>query len=78
MHDLTGGREQVSAPGKTVGEAIAALDKAFPGTRDRLCKGDRLNPAFTVFVDGRITRLGLLAPVENNSEIRFLPAIAGG
>jgi molybdopterin synthase sulfur carrier subunit len=78
MRDLTDGREQISAPGKTVGEVIAALDEAFPGIKSRLCTGDRLDPALAVFIDGGIARLGLLAPVKDRSEIDFLPAIAGG
>ena len=78
MRDLTGGKERVSVPGETVGHVIAALDDAYPGIRDRLCKGDRLDPAVAVSVDGRIARLGLLEPVEERSEIHFLPAMAGG
>ena len=78
MRDLTGGQEQISAPGRTVGEVVAKLDEAFPGVKRRLCVGEQLDPALAVFVDGRIARLGLLAPVENNSEIHFLSAIAGG
>ena len=78
MRDLTGGRTQVSAPGRTVGQVIAALDEVHPGIKDRLCEGNRLDPAVTVSVDGRIARLGLLEPVEAQSEILFLPAVAGG
>jgi molybdopterin converting factor small subunit len=78
MRDLTGGREQVSAPGKTVGEVIAALDEAYPGIRDRLCEGGRLKPRITASVDGRVAGLGLLAPVGEESEVQFLPLIAGG
>ena len=78
MRDLTGGQEQVGAPGKTVGEVIAALDEVFPGIKNRLCVGEQIDPALAVFVDGKIVRLGMLAPVGNDSEVRFLPAIAGG
>jgi molybdopterin synthase sulfur carrier subunit len=78
LRDLTGGQEQVSAPGKTVGEVVATLDNAFPGFKGRLCVGEQLDPALAVFVDGKIARLGLLAPVRNDSEIHFLPAMAGG
>ena len=78
MRDLTGGRTQVSAPGRTVGQVIAALEKVHPGIKDRLCEGNRLDPAVTVSVDGRIARMGLLEPVEAQSEILFLPALAGG
>lgn len=78
MRDLTGGQAQVSVPGKTVGDVIAALDAVYPGIKDRLCKGDRLDLAITVSVDGRVTRLGLLEPVGEQSEVIFLPAVAGG
>ena len=78
MRDLTGGRTQVSAPGRTVGQVIAALENVHPGIQDRLCEGNQLDPAITVSVDGRIARLGLLEPVEAQSEILFLLAIAGG
>jgi molybdopterin synthase sulfur carrier subunit len=78
MRDLTGGREQVSAPGKTVGEVLAALEETYPGVEGRLCEDERLAPTLMISVDGKIARLGLLAPVENSSEIHFLPAVAGG
>jgi molybdopterin synthase sulfur carrier subunit len=78
MRDLTDGRAQISVPGETVGDVIAALDRAYPGIRGRLCKGDRLDPAIMGSVDGRGARLGLLEPVEEQSEILFLPAVAGG
>jgi molybdopterin synthase sulfur carrier subunit len=78
MRDLTGGKERTSVPGRTVGQVIDALDLAYPGIKDRLCRGDRLDPAVAAFVDGRVARLGLSEPVEEESEVRFLPAMAGG
>ena len=78
MRDLTGGKESVSAPGKTVGQVIAAMDDAHPGIKGRLCQGDRLDPAIVAYVDGRIARLGLAETVEEQSEIHFLPVVAGG
>ena len=78
LRDLTGGREQVSVPGVTVGQVVAALDDAYPGIKARLCEGDRLVPTIVATVDGRSARLGLMAPVEERSEVHFLPAIAGG
>ncbi len=78
VRDLTAGQAQVNVPGKTVGDVIAALDAVYPGIQDRLCKGDRLDPAITVSVDGRVTQLGLLEPVGEQSEVIFLPAVAGG
>jgi molybdopterin synthase sulfur carrier subunit len=78
MRDLTGGEERVSVPGKTVGQVIDALDLAYLGIKCRLCKGDRLDPAIAVFVDGRIAPLGLSEGVAEESEVRFLPAVSGG
>jgi len=63
---------------------VDALDAQHPGTKARLCRrtqgvrGDVLAPTLTVVVNGRISRLGLLQPVEDDDEIRFLPAIEGG
>lgn len=78
LRDLTAGQGQVNLPGTTVGQLIDALDAAYPGLKARLCEGDRLDPAIIVSVDGRIARLGLLAPVGEQSEVHFLPAVAGG
>ena len=78
LRPLTAGQARVSAPGKSVGQIIEALEAVYPGLKDRLCQGDQLKPAIAVSVDGRLTRLGLLAPVQDESEIHFLLAIAGG
>jgi molybdopterin synthase sulfur carrier subunit len=78
MRNITGGQAQISVPGKTVREVIAALDAVYPGVKNRLCKGDRLDPSITVSVDGRVARLGLSEPVEERSDILLLPAVAGG
>ena len=77
MRDLTAGRSQVLASGKTVGEVICALDRAYPGIKERLCRGERLDPAVLVSVNDRVVRLGLSQRVEEPCEIRFLPAVSG-
>lgn len=78
MRDLTEGRAQVEVPGRTVRAAIEALEMVYPGIRGRLCSGNRLAPTVAVAVDGRLSRLGLYQPVNDNSQVRFLPAIEGG
>ena len=78
LRTLTGGREQVSVPGNTVGDVIDALDVIHPGIKSRLCDGEQVDPAIAVWIDGRIAHLGLLQAVDEGSEIQFLPAIAGG
>jgi len=78
LRDLTAGRQVLDAPGRTVGQVIDALDRAYPGFRDRLCEGNRIRPILTAYVDGRTAQLGLLEPVGEQSEVQFLPAVAGG
>jgi molybdopterin synthase sulfur carrier subunit len=78
MRDLTTGQAAVVAPGRTVRQVIDALDQAYPGIKARLCEGNRLGPTIAVSVDGRIAPLGLLAPVKEQSQILFLPAVGGG
>ena len=78
MRDLTNGEARVEAPGRTVRAVVEALDARYPGIRDRLYAGEKLAPTLAVAVDGRLSRLGLLQPVTEASEVRFLPAIEGG
>ena len=78
MRDLTAGQQRVEAPGRTVREVIAALDAAYPGLKGRLCRGEQIDPAVSVWVDGRIALLGLRQAVGEDSEIQFLAAVAGG
>jgi molybdopterin synthase sulfur carrier subunit len=78
LRDLTAGRETLVVPGRTVGHVVDALDERHPGFRDRVCDGGQLRPEIAVHVDGRLAQLGLRAPVGQDSEMQFLPAVAGG
>jgi sulfur-carrier protein len=78
LRPLAGGQREVTAQGATVGEIIAALERAHPGIADRLCAGDRLQPGIAIAVDGETTTLGMLEPVRPDSTVQILPAIAGG
>jgi molybdopterin synthase sulfur carrier subunit len=78
LRHMTGGQAQVNVPGDTVGRVIEALDAIHPGVRDRLCQGGGLTRGMAVSVDGHVAPLGLLAPVDEESEIHFLPAVGGG
>jgi molybdopterin synthase sulfur carrier subunit len=78
LRDLTGGRESVTVGGTTVRQVIEALERAYPGVKDRLCDAQGLRSGIAVAVDTQVARLGLLQPVQENSEVHFLPAISGG
>ncbi len=75
---FTGGQHQVSVAGTTVREVIDSLEVAYPGIRERLVEEGRVRPEIAVAVDSEITTEGLRARVGPQSEVTFLPAIAGG
>jgi molybdopterin synthase sulfur carrier subunit len=78
LRDLTGGQETVTVPGSRVLHIIDELDRRYPGMKDRFCTDDQLRPGIAVIVDTQVSRLGLMEPVNPESEVHFLPAIAGG
>ncbi len=78
LQALTGGVRRVSADGGTVGEVVAELERRFPGIEARLVFEGEVMPGMSVVVDGDQTQLGLLQPVEESSEVHFIPAVGGG
>lgn len=78
MRDLTGGQTELEVDGASVRRVIAALDARFPGIAARLTRDGAIAPGLAVAVDGAMVPAGLLAAVNPNSEIHFLPAIGGG
>jgi sulfur-carrier protein len=78
LRELTGGREVVTVGGTRVGEVIDELERLHPGVKARLCDEDALRPGIAVVVGTEVSRLGLRQPVGPDSEVHFLPAIAGG
>ena len=80
LQQLTGGKQQVQVEGTTVRRLINNLELQFPGIKEFLCDegGDELIAGLSVIVDGEVSVLGLLEKVQENSEVHFLPSIAGG
>lgn len=78
LRPLTGGQDQVTVSGQTVGDVICTLESTYPGLKDRLCRGNQLIPSVQALVDGRSALLGLAEPVGEKSDIVFLPTISGG
>ena len=78
LRDATGGREQVEVSAASVRQVVSALEKRFPGIRERLCAGDVLRPGLAVAVNGTVSSLGLLQKVPEGAEVHFLPAVGGG
>ena len=78
LRDLTGGQETVAVAGSSVRQIIDALDRSYPGMKDRLRDAHGLRPGIAVAVDTQVARLGLAQPVGEHSEVHFLPAVGGG
>ena len=78
MQRLTGGIEQVQVAGATIRQVVNNLDQEFPGMKDELCEDNDLNPGIAVVIDGETGTLGMLERVNEDSEIHFIPAMAGG
>lgn len=81
LRKLTEGKEEVTAPGATIAEVIAALEQSYPGIKARICdeKGD-VRRFVNIFANEEDIRFlqNLDTPVSDKDEISIVPAIAGG
>jgi len=71
----------VTAEGATVGEALADLERRYPGLGDRIATGEGAVRSYVnVFVNGEHIRYlhGIDTPLVDGAEITILPAAAGG
>jgi sulfur carrier protein ThiS len=67
----------VDVDAATVAEAIAELDRRWPGLQARLCHpGPELRTHIHVYVDGE--RAPLTAAISDRSRIDVIAAISGG
>jgi molybdopterin converting factor small subunit len=78
LHSLTGDVRKQEVHGETVGDLIEQLEVLYPGIKGRLLVGNRLRSGLAIFVDGMVRREGLEFEVTPQSEILFVPAVAGG
>jgi molybdopterin synthase sulfur carrier subunit len=78
LQELTGGEVNVPVNGDSIRQIIDELEKRYPGIRDRLCEGDQVRSNISVVIDGVVSQQGMRHPVNDVSEIHFLPAISGG
>ena len=76
----TDGAAKVAADGATVGEVLRAVAAQHPGLEEQLFDGDSVRGFINVYVDDEDIRYvsGLDTPVESDSEVELMPAVAGG
>ncbi|MGO8993940.1 MAG: MoaD/ThiS family protein [Polyangiaceae bacterium] len=80
LRPLTGGKDEVSAAGSTVGEIIEDLERRHPGVRDRLLDEKGVRRFINIYVGEEDVRFldGLKTAVKAGDAISIVPAIAGG
>lgn len=72
-----GSRRRVEMEARTVAEMVDALDRLWPGMRDRICDTrPAIRRHMNVFVDGE--RATIDTPIPAGSEVFVLTAISGG
>jgi molybdopterin converting factor small subunit len=80
LRTLTGGADEVTAAGGTVGEVIEDLEKKHPGIRDRLLDAKGVRRFVNIYVGEEDVRFldGLKTALKTGDQISIVPAIAGG
>ncbi len=81
LRRLSDGEMTVVVEGTDLSSAIDALDKRYPGFKDRLLdQNGELRQFVNVYLNDEDVRLGpgLKAKVSENDEIAIVPAVAGG
>jgi sulfur-carrier protein len=81
LRRLTGGQSRVTVEAATVAELIERLEADYPGVKERLLDSDgEIKRFINVFVNGEEIRglQGEATPIEQNSEVSIIPAMAGG
>ena len=81
LYSYTGGLKVVEVPSgeaETVGEAIASVDRRFPGVMFRVIDEQRrIRPHINIFLGEQSVR-ELDTPVASGSEIYIVGALSGG
>lgn len=81
LRTLTGGKDEVSATGATVGEILASLEASYPGLKDRICdERGSVRRFINVYANDEDIRFldNLDTALKDGDSISIVPAIAGG
>jgi molybdopterin synthase sulfur carrier subunit len=78
LRSYTGGRDEVSGSGATLGELLVHLDRNFPGMRFRMIdEQDRVRVHIRLFVNREPVR-DLAHRLADGDEVQILCALSGG
>lgn len=78
LRSYTQERREVEAHGATLGEALADLDRRYPGIRFRMIdEQDAIRRHIRIFVNGEQVR-ALDVPLKRSDEVFIVQALSGG
>jgi molybdopterin converting factor small subunit len=72
------GRESVAVDAKTLGEALAALERAHPALSGEVVAAGRLAPHWRASVEGQAFVEAPETPLAPGARVLLLSALAGG
>jgi sulfur-carrier protein len=80
LRTLTGGQDEVTADGRTVGDLIENLEKKHPGIRERLLDDKGVRRFVNIYIGEEDIRFldGLKTELKAGDAVSIVPAIAGG
>lgn len=81
LRNLTSGAAEVAVSGKTVGEALAALEAKHNGVKARICDDQgNVRRFVNVYLNDEDIRFlaNLETPLKDGDSLSIVPAIAGG
>lgn len=78
LRSYTAQRREIEVAGGTLAEALAALDRQFPGIRFRIItEQDTIRPHIRIFVNDRQT-FRLAEPLHDDDHAYIVCALSGG
>lgn len=81
LQKMVGNKSEVAVAARTVTEALAALEAAHPGVKDKVCdESGRIRKYLNLYVNDEDIRFlkGEGTELKDGDEVSIIPAIAGG
>jgi molybdopterin converting factor small subunit len=78
LRPFSAGRDRVVVSGRTLRQVFEQLEAECPGIKSQLLEDGDIRPGLAIVIDNEITSEGLIAQVEDDTEVHILPAIGGG